>query len=74
MKCVFCKQGETLPGSVFISLRRESTLVVIKDVPANVCDNCQEYYLAEEVTAQVLAKAEEAVRRGAEIEVIGFAA
>jgi YgiT-type zinc finger domain-containing protein len=74
MKCALCKQGETCPGKVTVTLQRGDTLVIIKQVPANVCDNCGEYYLSESVTALVLEKAEEAVRKGAEVEILRFAA
>lgn len=74
MKCVICKQGETRPGQVHVTLQRGNTVVVIKNAPAEVCGNCQEYYLSPEATERVLAQGEDAVRRGAEIEVIGFAA
>ena len=74
MKCVLCKQGETHSGKVTVTLERGDTLVIIKQVPANVCGNCGEYYLSEEVTGLVLQRAEEAVRRGAEVEILRFAA
>jgi YgiT-type zinc finger domain-containing protein len=74
MKCALCKQGETYPGKVTVTLQREDTLVIIKQVPANVCENCGGYYLSESVTALVLQKAEEAVRKGAEVEILRFAA
>jgi len=48
--------------------------VVIKDVPAEICENCGEYYLTEEMTAKVMEMAEGAVRHNAEIEVLRFAA
>ena len=74
MKCVICKHGETAPGQTRVVLSRGETTVVIKDVPAEICDTCDEYYLSEEVTARVLAIAEQAVVQGAEIEVVRFAA
>ncbi len=74
MKCVICKLGETHPGLVTVTLQRGDTTVVLKGVPAEVCDNCGEYYLSEEVTQTVLAKAEEAVKHGAEVEILRFAA
>ena len=74
MKCVLCKQGETRPGSVTVTLRRDETTVLIKGVPADVCDNCDEYYLSELVTGQVLDLAEDAVKKGAEVEILRFAA
>jgi len=39
-------------------------------VPADVCNNCGEYYLSTEITTKVLKKAEEAFNKGVEIEVI----
>ena len=74
MKCVSCKQSETQPGKVTVTLQRGETTVIIKGVPADVCKNCGEYYLSEDITGQVLARAEEAVKKGAEVEILRFAA
>jgi YgiT-type zinc finger domain-containing protein len=74
MKCVLCKQGETKPGKVTVTLQRGDTIVIIKFVPADVCENCGEYFLSRDITSQVLHKAEEAVRKGAEVEILRFAA
>ena len=74
MKCVLCKHGETRSGKVTVTLQREETLVIIKQVPADVCEKCGEYYLSESLGAWVLEKAEEAVRKGAKEEVLRYAA
>lgn len=74
MMCVICRVGEASPGQVTVSLQRGDTTIILKGVPADVCDNCGEYYLSEEVTRKVLAAAEEAVSRGAEVEILRFAA
>lgn len=74
MKCVICKHGETQAGHVTVSLQRGDTTVIIKEVPADVCENCGEYYLSDAVTAEVMAKAEAAVKSGAEVEILKFAA
>lgn len=63
-----------MPGVVTVTLQRGETTVVIKQVPAEVCENCGEYYLSDEVSGRVLAKAEAAVRSGAEVEILKFAA
>ena len=55
-------------------LQRGETTVILKHVPADICDNCGEYYLSNEVTAQVLDRAELAVKSGAEVEILRFAA
>ncbi len=74
MKCVICKQGRTHDGMTTVTLVRGLTTVVIKDVPGEICENCGEYYLSEEVTEKIQDMAEQAVRHGAEIEVLRYAA
>ena len=74
MKCLICRQGETCAGKTTVPLTRARTTVVIKDVPAEICDNCGEYYLSEKVAEQVYSMAEAAVQRDAEVEIIRFAA
>ena len=74
MKCVICKQGETNQGFVTVLLTRNETTIIFKNVPADVCDNCGEYYLSEEVTEKLLTRAEIAVQNGAEVEILKFAA
>jgi len=74
MKCLICKGGETQAGLVTVTLEREGTTVVLKGVPADVCDNCGEYYLSETVTGAVLALVADAVRRRTEVEVPRYAA
>lgn len=70
MDCVICKNGTTDPGKVTVTLERGNSLIAIKEVPADVCNNCGEYYLSADMTKEVLKKAEEAFEKGVEIEVI----
>ena len=74
MKCVICKTGEPQEGRTTVTLERKSTVVIVKDVPAAICDNCGEYYLAENVAERVHAQAEDAVQRNAEVEIVSYAA
>ena len=74
MTCVICRHGETQPGSATISFTRDGTTVVVKDVPADICDNCGEEYLDAAVTDRLLAIAEEAARAGVELDVRRFVA
>ena len=74
MKCVICRNGETHSGHVTVSLQRGDTSIIIKKVPAEVCGNCGEYYLSETITDRILTQAEDAVRKGAEVEILRFAA
>ena len=70
MECVICKNGTTERGFVTVTLDRGGSIIAIKEVPADVCNNCGEYYLSAEITSEVLKKAEEAFKKGVEIEVI----
>jgi len=74
MKCVICKQGETKPGKVMVTLTRDGVTVIFKEVPAEVCENCGEYYLSDDVTGELLRIAEASVRRGSELEVLRYTA
>ncbi len=74
MKCVICRTGEASGGLTNVTLSRGKTTVIIKDVPAEVCDNCGEYYLSTEISDRLLALAEIAVQNNAEIEILRFAA
>ncbi len=74
MRCAICKHGETHPGTTSVTLERGETTVVIRDVPAEICENCGEYYLSEEVARTVERLSGEAVSRHAEIEVLRYAA
>jgi len=67
MKCVICKTGETGESKVTVTL-------LLKEVPAQVCDNCGEYYLSEEISRRVLEQAESSVGHNAELEMLHFAA
>lgn len=69
MKCVICKHGETQEGRVSVTLEREGTTLVIKNVPAQVCRNCGEEYVNEETTTQLLKTAEEVAGAGVEVDI-----
>ncbi|HOE65533.1 MAG TPA: type II toxin-antitoxin system MqsA family antitoxin [Candidatus Hydrogenedentes bacterium] len=69
-----CRHGDTNPGRVTVVLQRDNTVVLIKQTPANVCDNCGEYYLSDATAAQVSEIAEQASQRHAEVEIIEYAA
>ena len=74
MKCVICKNGETEPGTTTILLERDNATLVIKNVPAEVCQNCGEGYVDEETTEQLLEMAEAAVRSGVQVDVRQYVA
>ena len=74
MKCPICKKGETAPGSTTVTLERGGLTLVVKSVPAQVCENCGEAYVDEAATAQLLTAADAEARAGTEINVRHFQA
>lgn len=74
MTCVICKTGRTEPGVTTVTLQRGNTVVVIKDVPAQICEDCGEYYLGELEAQKVNTLAEGATERNAELEILHYAA
>ena len=74
MKCVICKEGETRPGKTTLTLEREGTTLVFKNVPAQVCANCGEAYVEEQISAKLLQTAEQAARAGVLVDVREYVA
>ncbi len=73
MRCVICRHGDTRPGNTTVTLERGGATLVVKGVPARVCDNCGEAYVDEEITRHLLQTAEEAWRAGVQVDVRQFA-
>ncbi len=69
MECVICKNGTTIKGKVTITFEKKEAIIVIKDVPANICNNCENYFLDSDIAKKVLAKANEELNKGALFEV-----
>tara|TARA_R110002020_G_scaffold328591_3_gene544575 strand:+ start:704 stop:931 length:228 start_codon:yes stop_codon:yes gene_type:complete len=70
MECTLCKNGTTEKGLVTVTLEKGGTIVLIKEVPAEVCTNCYHYYLSSEMTKLVLKKGKEAYNKGSDLEVV----
>ena len=72
MRCVIFWKGSTSPGTTTVVLNRGETAVIFRQVPADICENCGEYYFSQEVAKHVLRKAEEAVAKVGEVEIARF--
>lgn len=69
MKCVICKNGNTSPGTITTTFERSGATIVIKEVPAEVCDVCGESYLSQEISEKLLKQAESAARAGVQVDI-----
>ena len=74
MKCAICRKGNSLPGTVTVTLERMGTTLIVKSVPALVCDNCGEEYVDEKVTSELLQVSDKAVREGVQVDVREYVA
>jgi YgiT-type zinc finger domain-containing protein len=72
--CVICKNGRLAPGRATATFDRGSTTVVIRNVPADVCQTCGEAYYISSTTERLLELAETAVRAGVQVELRDYVA
>lgn len=52
MECFMCK-GELIEKKVNYMVDLEKTIIIIKDVPAKVCDQCGERYFDDETSQNI---------------------
>jgi YgiT-type zinc finger domain-containing protein len=57
-----------------ITVERDGTIVVIKEVPGLVCPNCGEEYVPDETAAHALETAEAAASSGSPVRVLRYRA
>lgn len=69
MNCLICKTGIYNPGKITVKLERGTSIVLIKQVTAEVCDTCGNYLLDQKTTKAVLEHAKKSFESGAELEV-----
>ncbi len=73
MNCVICK-GMLYKGIVNYPVDLGDKFILIKEVPADICNQCGEYYLDDEVFKQVeeIINHVKSANFGIEIEVVKF--
>jgi len=72
MKCAICKYGETQAGVTTIVLEKNETILVFKQVPAQICDNCGEEYISSQTNQKVLERARYEMNKGISLELLDF--
>jgi YgiT-type zinc finger domain-containing protein len=74
MKCAICKHGETNSGQITVVLERKNAILIFKNVPAEICENCGEEYVSSDVNNRLLSSANEAAEKGIDLEILKYAA
>ena len=72
-KCYFCK-GNVVKKQITVDYRWGEDLVVIKDVPAGVCQQCGEKYLESTVYKELehLAKSKSHITGTMKVDILDF--
>ena len=74
MKCVICKTGEVKTGTTSFSVERGEMTLVLKRVPARVCNQCGEAYFDEATTKRIEEIAERVQSAGVQVAVQDYVA
>lgn len=74
MTCVVCRNGQTRAGFTTVTLEKNGAALVVRKVPAQICENCGEAYVGAETTRQLLRSVDESLRPGVEVDIREFAA
>jgi len=69
LKCVICKHGDTKEGTTTVTFDRDGRTLAVKDVPAQVCTNCIEDYVDEQVVHEILTIGEQIAKNGPQVDV-----
>ena len=64
MNCIICRQAELIDGFTSIPFERDEFRLLIKNVPAQVCLNCGEAIVDEDVAIRLIGKAQDAYAEG----------
>ena len=73
MKCAICRHGHTERGFTTVTLERNQTTLVYKQVPADICENCGEVYLSSQINNVLMKQAEHELNRGVSLELVNYA-
>ncbi len=74
MTCTICKHGKTTAGLTTLIFQRGKSTIIIKGVPADICDNCSESFISEDISKEILDIADREVKKGIEVEILNYAA
>ena len=73
MDCIICKNGKTSTGTDTLTFEMNGHLVIIREVPGDVCGNCGHFYISSDAAIEVQHKVAKAVKDGAELKILKYA-
>ncbi|WP_427500850.1 type II toxin-antitoxin system MqsA family antitoxin [Methylomonas sp. MED-D] len=72
MMCVICKLGMMIDDFASITLEFGETILVFKNVPAKVCNNCGEEYFEGNILASLFEQANSPINQSSKIQLRHF--
>ena len=72
--CGACGRGRRTPGTTTLTVTRDTIVLVYLNVPAEVCDVCDEELLAEETARAIERLTDEAIAGGVRMQIREFKA
>lgn len=72
MNCILCKANLT-KGNVNHIVDLGEGIIIIKNVPANICEQCGEYYVDTQIALKLETIVEEVKKSRAEVLIINYA-
>jgi len=54
MTCPICNRAQTVHGVTTLVFQKDSFTIIVKDVPAEICNHCDESFLFENVSKKVI--------------------
>jgi YgiT-type zinc finger domain-containing protein len=71
-QCPMCPVGTLREGTTTLTMERGEATIVVKEVPADVCDICGEAFIDEDASEKVYEQTEAAVENGVKVNVRRF--
>ncbi|MCQ8129739.1 type II toxin-antitoxin system MqsA family antitoxin [Methylomonas rivi] len=72
MMCVICKLGMMTDDFASITFEFGETVLVFKNVPAKVCNNCGEEYFEDHIFASLLEQARSPMSQSSQFQIRRF--
>jgi YgiT-type zinc finger domain-containing protein len=54
MTCPICNRAQTVHSVTTLVFQKDSSTIIVRDVPAEICNHCDESFLFENVSKKVL--------------------
>ena len=74
MQCAVCKTGTFVEETTTLTFEKDGAVVVLRGVPARVCDQCGEVFVDEGNARKALDLARHELAKGIQVKVMRFAA